>query len=186
MDQIRNKHSFIKNLGGKNLAVLVPVLCLPLFANAATTYERAPVVAVQPIYETVSHRVPVQQCYDEEVPVRAGARRSATGPILGALIGGALGNAVGNGKKNKQVGAVLGAVLGGSIGADVARNQRRDGQNVGYRTQEVCDTRYEVREEERLAAYKVDYVYNNQTYTTRMQRDPGDSIRVRVRVSPAE
>lgn len=168
------------------LAFVAPLVFIPSLSMASTTYQQAPVVDVQPIYETVSHRVPVEQCHEERVAHTNHRRQSATGPILGALIGGTLGNAVGHGKKNKQVGAVLGAVLGGSIGADVARRNTHRAGDVRYSTEEVCSTSYEVREEERIAAYRVAYVYDDQTYTTRMHRDPGDSIRVRVRVSPAE
>jgi len=113
-------------------------------------------------------------------------RASATGPILGAIIGGALGNAVGHKKRNKQVGTVVGAVLGGSIGADIARQNRHyRGAPVEYRTEQVCETVSEYRSEQQLTGYDVRYRYAGQTYQTRMPRDPGDSIRVRVHVSPA-
>jgi len=168
--------------------VMLPALVLPLTHTiAATTYERAEVVGVSPVYNTVSQRVPIRECQEEEVAYREHrGRRSATGPILGAIVGGALGHAVGNDSKNKKVGAAVGAVLGGSIGADVSRRNRSHGESIEYRTQEVCRTSYEVREEERLAGYDVSYLYAGTTYKTRMNRDPGDSIRVRVRVSPAE
>jgi uncharacterized protein YcfJ len=157
---------------------------LPVLALAASTYDEAEVVSVEPIYETVSREVPVQACHEEQVTYRSGRNRSATGPILGAIIGGALGNAVGHEKRNKQVGTVVGAVLGGSIGADISRRNRNG--PVQTRTEEVCDTRYEVRSEEQLAGYDVRYVYADTTYQTRMPRDPGATLRVRVRVSPAE
>jgi uncharacterized protein YcfJ len=160
----------------------------PGVAFAGTTYDRAEVVGVEPIYETVAYTVPTEQCHEERVAYHTPTRRaSATVPIVGAIIGGAIGNAVGHKKRNKQVGAVVGAVLGGSIGADIARKNRRySSDEVRYRTEEVCQTIHETREEERLRGYDVSYVYGGATYTTRMKRDPGDSIRVRVRVSPAE
>ncbi len=158
--------------------------------QAGTHYERARVVDVQPLYKTVSYTVPVEQCHEERVAYHQPYHRraSATGPILGAIIGGAVGNAVGHSSTNKKVGTVVGAVLGGSIGADVARHQRRQyhSEEVRYRTEEVCRVSSEVREEERADGYRVSYVFGGETYTTRMNRDPGDSIRVRVRVSPAE
>ena len=110
--------------------------------------------------------------------------RSATGPILGAIVGGALGNAVGHKKRNKQVGTVVGAVLGGSIGADIARRHRGYGENVRYSSREVCSVVHEERHEERLAGYRVTYRYGGETYTTEMDHDPGDSLRVQVRVTP--
>ena len=167
---------------------LMPVLLVPSVTLASTTYDRARVVGVDPIYETVSYESPVQECRTQQVPYQnSNYRASATGPILGAIIGGAIGNAVGHKKRNKQVGAVVGAVLGGSIGADIARNNRRyPAEGVTYRTEEVCQVVNEIRQEERFTGYNVRYVYAGQTYSTVMPRDPGKSIRVRVHVSPAQ
>ncbi len=165
-------------------AALVPLIFMSGSATAATTYDRADVVSVHPVYETVAFSTPVEQCHEERVAYRSG-RASATGPILGAIIGGAIGNAVGHKKRNKQVGTAVGALLGGSIGADVSRRNRY-GERVSYRTEEVCDVVHETREEERLMGYDVSYVYGGTTYRTRMNRHPGDTLRVRVRVSPAE
>jgi uncharacterized protein YcfJ len=174
--------------------IALPALMVPSLAFASTSYdrssyERADVVGVDPIYESVSYDVPVQECRQEQVrydqPVRT--RASVTGPILGAIIGGAIGNAVGHNKRNKQVGTVVGAVLGGSIGADIGRRQHRyPADRVSYRTEQVCEVVQEVRTEEQFAGYNVSYAYGGKTYTTRMQRDPGRSIRVRVRVSPVD
>ncbi len=173
--------------------MFIPVLFVSAAGHAGTSYERARVVDVQPLYKTVSYTVPVEQCRQERVAYHQprSHRASATGPILGAIIGGALGNAVGHNKSNKKVGAVVGAVLGGSIGADISRQRRYQRYESGYdevryRTEEVCSVSREVREEERADGYRVSYVYGGETYTTHMHRHPGDSIRVRVRVSPAE
>ncbi len=165
--------------------VIVPLLLAPTVAFGATNYDRAPVVAVEPVYEIVTHAVPREQCYEQNVAYREPTqRRSFTGPIVGAIIGGAIGNALGHHKHNKQVGVVVGALLGGSIGADVARRNRYRDAPVSYRTEEVCNVVQDIREEERLAGYDVTYRYGGRTYTTRMQRHPGDSVRVRVRVTP--
>lgn len=178
----QKQYRIVKNL----TRVAVPLLLLPALAFSATTYERARVVSVDPIYEIISHEVPVEQCREEQVrysePVYA--RGSVTGPILGAIIGGAIGNAVGHHKSNKQVGTIVGAILGGSIGADISRRHRAASAPVSYRTEQVCEVVREVREEERLAGYNVSYVYAGTTYSTRMQRDPGPSVRVRVSVNP--
>lgn len=166
----------------------LPLVLVPGLTLAASTYDRARVVSAQPVYETVSYEVPVQECRSEQVAYRHTPEHgaSATGPILGAIIGGALGNAVGHKKRNKQVGTVVGAVLGGSIGADISRqNRHSQGPPVEYRTEQVCETVSEYRSEQQLTGYDVRYRYAGQTYQTRMPRDPGDSIRVRVHVSPA-
>ncbi len=165
--------------------IIVPLLLAPTVAFAGTSYDRAPVVAVEPVYEIVTHTVPREQCYEQNVAYREPtSRRSFAGPIVGAIIGGVIGNALGHHHHDKEVATVVGALVGGSIGAGVARRNRYHDAPVSYRIEEVCNVVQEVREEQRLAGYDVTYRYGNRTYTTRMQRHPGDSVRVRVRVTP--
>lgn len=167
-------------------AALVPSLVLADVRPLADgRYQYAEVLAADPIYETVSYTVPVEQCRQERVPYYEDrGRASATGPILGAIIGGALGNAVGHKKRNKQVGTAVGAILGGSIGADIARRQRQYAGTTRYATEEVCSVVHEERLEEELTGYRVTYRYGDETYTTTMDHDPGSSLRVRVHVTP--
>ena len=163
--------------------------------SSSFSLDQARVVAAEPVYRTVTHSVPVEQCTLVEEPVAPAPRyRSFTGPILGAVIGGAIGNAVGHSKTNKKVGTAVGAVLGGTIGRDVQRRaeQRRAEQYGGYghyetaryQTREVCETVYETSEELELDGYDVTYRYAGQIHTTRMDRDPGRYLEVRVRVTP--
>ena len=169
----------------------IAVALAPALAGAATIYDSAEVVEVKPVYEIVSVAQPREICRTEQVAYRDryydDRPRSATGPILGAIIGGAIGNAVGHSKRNKQVGTAVGAVLGGSIGADVSRRRAaaRAAGPARYREREVCSVVKDIREEERLAHYLVSYRYGGEIYTTRMDRDPGDTIDVEVRVRPA-
>ena len=172
----------------KKMLALVCVTA-PAAAIAGTQYHDVPVLDVEPIMATVEVVEPQERCWPEDVrqPPRH-ASRSATAPLLGALIGGAVGNAVGHNKRNKQVGAVVGAVLGGSIGHDISR--REHARSVGVRkvrvvTQEVCKPHDRRRTEQRVTGYLVTYRYGGETYRTRMDRRPGDTIRVRVRVTPA-
>jgi len=167
-------------------ALVLAAALMPMGALAGTTYDRAEVLSVEPVYETVRYEAPREQCHVERVPVRRHvAHRSATPPIVGAIIGGAIGNAVGHKKRNKQVGTVVGAVLGGSIGADIARRNHARYDDYAYTNQEVCRTVSEYRTEERVSGYRVTYAYAGGVYTTRMSRDPGPTLPVRVRVTPA-
>lgn len=159
---------------------------LPGWAAADSTFDMADVVDVEPLYETVRYEVPREQCHVERIPVRRHVSgRSVTAPIVGAIIGGAIGNAVGHKKRNKQVGTVVGAVLGGSIGADIGRRNRQRYDESVYSSQRVCRTVSEYREEDRVSGYRVTYRYAGELYSTRMNRDPGPTLPVRVRVSPA-
>lgn len=166
---------------------VAPILLVPSLAFAGTSYDRARVVDVEPLYESVHYTVPTEQCHLERVPVHEHNHvgRSYTTPILAAIIGGAIGNVVGHSKHNKQVGTVVGAILGGSIGRDIARRHRYEATPVSYRSEEVCRVVNEPREELELTGYRVTYQYAGETHTTKMATDPGKYLRVRVRVSPA-
>lgn len=159
-------------------------LAVPPTVLADVQYAEAEVVDVEPIVERIEHVVPEERCWFETRAYRPRANRSATAPLVGALIGGAIGNAAGHNKRNKQVGAVVGAVLGGSIAADISRREAhaRPARRV---RREVCEIVDRTTYRERVAGYLVTYRYGGETHRARMDREPGETIRVRVRVSPA-
>lgn len=169
---------------------IVPIASMGLLAlgisapaSAASSYEYADVIEAQPIYQTIEISEPREECWNEEVQRRHSRTESRTPALLGTIIGGAIGNSVGHGKSNRRIGTVVGAVLGHSIGRDIVANNSRD-SGVHYETVRHCETVYEYREEERLVGYNVRYLYNDEEYSTRMDKDPGDQLRVRVNVQP--
>ena len=66
-------------------------------------------------------------------------------------------------------------------GNDVNNNRSRGGY---YTNERRCSTIEEYEIEERLVGYRVKYRYKGQTFTTRMDHDPGDEIRLRVSLQP--
>ena len=164
--------------------ILTIVLAVPPTTFADVQYAEAEVVDVEPIVERVEHVVPEERCWFETRAYRTSADRSMTTPLVGALIGGAIGNAAGHNKRNKQVGAVVGAVLGGGIAADISRRQARATPHRRVR-QEVCDVVDKTTYRERVTGYLVTYRYGGETHRARMAREPGETIRVRIKVSPA-
>ncbi len=149
-------------------------------------YDYATVIDAQPIIKTVRVSTPRTQCWEEAVTYRTdyyGDHHRGGNAIIGGVIGAAIGNAVGHRRKNKQVGAVVGAVLGASIGNAYSSGSGHR-QDVSYGLEERCEIIDETHVEERIVGYHVRYRYSNATYSTRMNVDPGDTIRVRVSVSP--
>jgi uncharacterized protein YcfJ len=144
-------------------------------------YAYADVLRVDPIYETVRSSEPREECYDERVVHREG-RDGTGGAVLGAIIGGALGNQVGKGDGRKAA-TVAGAVIGGAIGHDQATRNNRSYEGVERRCR-VVDGGF--REERHLLGYDVEYRYRGEVYMSRLDYDPGDRLRVRVSVSPAD
>ena len=153
-------------------------------AAADVQYDHATVLDVEPIVERVRTTVPRERCWFETVRERRHAS-SSSAPLVGALVGGALGNAVGHRKRNKQVGAIVGAVLGGAIAHDISRHSTRYTPARRVR-REVCEVVEETRYRARPSGFLVTYRYAGKTYRDRMDDQPGETIRVRVRVSPGQ
>ena len=149
-------------------------------------YDYARVVDVQPLTTRVRVSTPQRECWDETRvdQGRGGPRTSAGGAILGAVIGGVIGHQIGSGR-GRDAATAAGAVIGAGVGA---RQAERNSGNAPAReyTVERCDTRYSEHWEERVDGYRVTYVYNGRRQVTQLPYKPGDRIRVRVDVSPAE
>lgn len=143
-----------------------------------THYGWADVLRVDPIYGVARTEVPRQECYDQPV-VRHEGGHSTAGTVLGAVIGGVLGSTVGKGDGRKAA-TVAGAVAGGAIGNGASRG--RDYESSETRCREVSS----VSEQRRLMGYDVEYRYHGEVYVSRLNYDPGERLRVRVSVAPAD
>jgi uncharacterized protein YcfJ len=154
-------------------------------------YDYAKVVDVQPLMTRVRVSTPSRECWDEtRVDNRGygqgGARSSSGGALIGAVIGGVIGHQIGSGR-GRDAATAAGAVIGAGIGHRNA--ERRHAGNLPPSreyTVQRCDTRYSDTWEERIDGYRVTYVYNGRRQVTELPYRPGDRIRVRVDVSPAE
>lgn len=167
-----------------DLVLFFIVLLSSQGALAQSRYLVADVVSVVPVYQNVLVKQPQQVCYEEQQPRRNPRGESKTPGIVGGILGGAIGNAVGNNKSSKKVGTVVGGVLGYSIAQDITRSRRNQGGYTDVTYREVCEVQYETQQQQRLMGYDVSYSYAGQTYHTRLDRDPGQTLRVRVRVNP--
>ena len=151
-------------------------------ADRHIIYDYGTVIDTVPVVKTIRVSSPREECWEEDVQRRDRYRNDGVSTVIGAIVGGAIGNAVGHSNKNKKVGAVVGAVLGGTVGHAVG--SRKQGY-ANYRdTEEVCRVYQDYHEEDRVVGYKVRYRYNNETYSTRTDVDPGDTIKLRLALSP--
>jgi uncharacterized protein YcfJ len=154
-------------------------------------YDYAKVVDVQPLMTRVRVSTPQRECWDEtRLEDRGygygGPRSNAGGALVGALVGGVLGSQIGSGR-GRDAATAAGAVIGAGIGHEQAKRRNAANQAPPREyTVQRCETRYHDEWEERVDAYKVTYVYNGRRQVTELPYKPGDRIRVRVDVSPAE
>ncbi len=142
-------------------------------------YGWADVLRADPVQGVTRTQVPRQECYDQPV-VRHEGGNSAAGTVLGAVIGGVLGNTVGKGDGRKAA-TVVGAVAGGAVGNRVS-NRGGDYESTQTRCRDVNS----VSEQRRIIGYDVEYRYRGEVYMSRLNYDPGERLRVRVNVTPAD
>jgi uncharacterized protein YcfJ len=162
-------------------AMLVAVPGLP-HAMENVSYAYADVLRSQPFYETVRVNQPREECFEDTVVHREGGS-SGGGAVIGAIIGGVIGNQVGKGSGRKAA-TVAGAVAGGAIGNE---SERRNNPERYYESSETrCRIVDGWVDERRIAGFDVEYRYRGQVYMSRLPYDPGDRLRIRVSVSPAE
>jgi uncharacterized protein YcfJ len=164
---------------------LAAVLLLPGLASAASHQSpfvvNAKVLQVEPLVRLVEITRPQEVCWEEAVAYPAAQDRSHTPKILGGIIGGVFGNQFGGGR-GRDIMTVAGALLGASIGNDAARKQPVRPAQVAYKQR--CEVEQITTAEERNDGYRVTYLYSGREFVTRMARDPGKYLRLRVQVQP--
>lgn len=155
----------------KRFAVLV--LCsAPVLAGAASFDDYARVLNVSERIE--NYNQPRQECAQGDT-MGAPGERGVSGAVIGGVAGALLGSQVGRG--NGQVAAAaVGAATGALVGDRV--------QNTGPGTYPVQRCRMVDNYISRVVGYTVSYEYQGKSYTDNVSFNPGDTMRVRVNVSP--
>ena len=166
------------NLQTKLIFSALSLCALPL-AQAGDFEDFGRVVRVQPRVEEV--RTPRRECRTDYVQVPVQQQRSNGGTVVGGIAGALLGSQVGGGN-GKVAAAAAGAIAGAMVGDHV----ENDGRNYGPQVQEQAVQRCRTVDaiETRTNGYDVTYDYRGHSYTTVMNRDPGDRVRLRVSVQP--
>jgi uncharacterized protein YcfJ len=155
-------------------------------AQTPTFVDRARVQSVEPQYEQV--QAPRDECSSkwqwvpETAPAAAVGANGYGGVLIGGVAGGLLGNQVGKGH-GREAATAAGAVIG-AIAGDRLSGQGGQPQRMVQREVRSCRTVQDVQQ--RLAGYRVAYEYRGQQYTTMTREQPGNTLPVRVSVTPVE
>jgi uncharacterized protein YcfJ len=166
-------------------------------ASAETFTVDARVISSRPIVE----RIPVsrEECWNEHQ--RAYENRAVTrtdtgaaigpGTVLGAVVGGVIGHQFGNSSGGRDRGTAAGAIVGGLVGNQVDRQNAAPPEQVTEvervpvdREVKRCRTVEEVREA--TVGFDVRYEYMGRKLATRVDRDPGRFLTLRVDLTPVE
>lgn len=160
-------------------------------------YVSADVVRVEPVVRIVQVASPREVCWKEKVRHvshprwhrhRHHHRRNHHSPlpmIVGGVVGGVVGNQIGKGGGRDAL-TIAGTLIGAAVGHSVQHAPRHHHRpRHSYTTVERrCEVQTDYYDEERIDGYDVTYRYQGRHFTTRMDHDPGDRIRLRVQVEP--
>jgi uncharacterized protein YcfJ len=149
----------------------------------AVSFAYADVLRSDPIYELVQEARPREICQDTEVVSNQRNENTAAGTIVGAVVGAAIGNQVGRGN-GRAAATAAGAVVGGAIGHEVDASNNPQGTRRSTRTD--CEVVDEYVERRQIVGFDVQYRYRGEVYVSRLTYDPGEKLRIRVMVEPAE
>ena len=141
----------------------------------------ADVLRVDPVHELVQTRSPREVCDEYPVERRTDHGNRAAGTVIGAIVGGVIGSTVGKGDGRKAA-TVAGAVVGGAVGNHAAQG----GEHYYNDVERQCRIVEDLSEERRVVGYDVQYRYRGDVFMSRLDYDPGERLRVRVSVAPAE
>jgi uncharacterized protein YcfJ len=148
--------------------------------QAADFEDYGRVVRVTPQVERVNR--PHQECRTEYVQVQQQPQRGVGGSVIGGIAGALLGSQVGGGN-GRTAAAAAGAIAGAVVGDRVENQNAGPG---GVQEQAVKQCRTVDSYESRTTGYEVVYDYRGRNYTSYMSYDPGERVRLRVSVEPAQ
>ena len=171
-------------------ALALPLVTLSATAAVAETRLESvlgTVTKVDTLTQSYIRKTPKDEriCSIEEVPVYGEAQQ---GDEIGSMIiGGLLGSAVGNKLSDANGGGAAGAVAGALLGRQHAKNSTQQGNIVGYRQQEVCQTKRVMLEEEvtKITGYRLQVEADGRILSL---EDPnpanvGDRVEIRKQVN---
>lgn len=110
--------------------------------------EYVPVTRSEPIYSTITKKIPHDVCEDQQVAVQEqNGNSNIVGGLVGAAIGGVLGHQLGGGS-----GKVATTIGGAAIGTMLGQNADRQTQ-TSYQTVRRCYTQYDMQTDNVITGY---------------------------------
>jgi uncharacterized protein YcfJ len=163
-----------------NIMILTAMLLASQSAVSGSYSDTAKITSVDKIYRTHTIREPYQDCYIKEY-YQADDDGSMANELVGGLFGGLIGNQFGGGD-GKDALTVAGALLGASLAHDDELKKSKTGRVV---SKEICETKYRTEPIERLSHYRVEYEYDDRSFTYTTKNKPyGSTLKIKVNVSP--
>ncbi len=155
----------------KRLLILILTFTSFSFAKIKENLEFVRVSYSEPIYEYITIKKPIEECYQERVTNNNNSIGLDT--IIGATTGVIIGNQIGNGN-----GRVAAKIIGGLLGGKIANEIRNSDVSYETKYRTKCVTRYEDKKRKRIIkAYKNYFTYDGVEYT-KVTKKPLEKIKV--------
>lgn len=146
---------------------------VPVQGRENVSYAYADVLRANPTYDIIRTTEQREECVELPAPAAdAAAADDAVADAASTAVAVDLATN-GNGSDNGEGAVTL--VANQLSDVDVASPARRD-----------CRMVEAVREDRRISGYDVEYRYKGQLYMSSMDHDPGNKLRIRVTVAPAD
>ncbi len=153
----------IKHIPLRTVALSTVIMCVALLGTSIAAAE----TRVETVLGTVTKSDAIRSSYVRQKPKDERICRIEDVPIysetktgqsdLGSMIvGGLIGSAIGNKLSNNEGAGAAGTVAGAILGREHAKNATPKGEIIGYRQQNVCETRTIMTEQtiEEITGYR--------------------------------
>ncbi len=126
-------------------------------------------------------------CQIREIPIYNQNQNQNNSELGSMIVGGLIGSAIGNKLSDKDGAGTFGAVTGAILGREGAKNNPQKGNIVGYRQEEVCETKRIIREEmvETISGYRFQIEADNRILTLERSKplSVGDRIEINKKIT---
>ncbi len=136
-----------------------------------------------PIRSSYVRKTPKDErvCRTEDVPIY-GESQSGQSDLGAMIVGGLIGSAIGNKLSNNEGAGAAGTVAGAILGREHAKNSTGKSEIIGYRQQNVCETRTIMTETtvEEITGYRNTIEIDNKIIMLESERPLAPNERVEI------
>ncbi len=158
------------------LASVAAILGTTAHAEQAFHYDYATVLEATPVVKIVQRTDYERECKPKVIRYERRARDGSA--LVGTILGAAVGHALGSRSKHRTGVTIAGALVGKEIGKSNSRVVTNE------RVEQHCDMIPVTWDEEQVVGYNVVYRYNDRTFESRLPYQPGDTLKIRVLLTP--
>jgi len=154
-------------------------------ATAETRVETVlgTVTKSDPIRSSYVRKTPKDErvCRTEDVPIY-GESKGGQSDLGAMIVGGLIGSAIGNKLSDNEGAGAAGTVAGAILGREHAKNTAGQGEVVGYRQQNICETRTIMTEQtiEEITGYRNSIEIDNKIIMLESARPLAPNERVEI------